>query len=127
MDIGNSNFNLSEHIPNSKVVRNILRSFMEKFSAKVTTIKESMNVDPLNIDEVVGSLQTFEMTLGSHKKSKDIALNAIRNESLGSEGKGDEKMWEGEGTRFARKFKNYIKFKKYKRKSKEDAKKNGKI
>ena len=67
-------------------------------------------------------LQTFEMTLGSPRKSKGIVLNAIKEESLGSEGEGDEKLSNGEVARFDRKFKKYMKFRKYK-KFKEDAKK----
>ncbi|RVW69235.1 Retrovirus-related Pol polyprotein from transposon TNT 1-94 [Vitis vinifera] len=63
------------------------------------------------------------MTLGSPRKSKGIALNAIKEESLGSKGEGNEKMSDGEVARFARKFKKYMKFRKYKKKSKEDAKK----
>ena len=89
IDIVNSRFNIGEPIPNSKVVRKILRSLSERFRAKVTAIEESKDVDSL---KVVGSLQTFEMTLGSPRKSKGIALNAIKEESLGSEGEGDEKM-----------------------------------
>ncbi|RVW15001.1 Copia protein [Vitis vinifera] len=63
------------------------------------------------------------MTLGSPRKSKGIALNAIKEESLGSEGEGNEKMSDGEVARFARKFKKYMKFRKYKKKSNEDARK----
>ncbi|KAL6334591.1 hypothetical protein AAG906_019095 [Vitis piasezkii] len=123
MDIVNSSFNIGEPIPNSKVVRKILRSLLERFRAKVTSIEESKDVDSLKVDELVGSLQTFEMTLGSPRKSKGIALNAIKEESLGSEGEGDEKILDGEVARFARKFKKYMKFRKYKKSSKEDAKK----
>eukprot|EP00261_Vitis_vinifera_P030647 XP_019071890.1 PREDICTED: uncharacterized protein LOC109121618 [Vitis vinifera] len=123
MDIVNSSFNLGEPIPNSKVVRKILRSLPERFRAKVTAIEESKDVDSLKVDELVGSLQTFEMTLGSPRKSKGIALNAIKEESLGSEGEGNEKMSDGEVARFARKFKKYMKFRKYKKKSNEDARK----
>ena len=62
------------------------------------------------------------MTLGSPRKSKSIALNTIKDESLGSKGECDEKMSDGEVARFARKFKKHMKFKKYK-KFKENAKK----
>ena len=62
MDIVNSSFNLREPISNSKVVRKIL-TYLERFRAKVTAIEESKDVDSLKIDELVGSLQTFEMTL----------------------------------------------------------------
>ena len=78
MDILNSSFNLGEPIPHSKVVRKILRSLLERFKAKVTAIEESKDVDFLKVDELIGSLQTFEMTLGSPRKSKGIALNAIK-------------------------------------------------
>ncbi|KAL6348246.1 hypothetical protein AAG906_005538 [Vitis piasezkii] len=101
MDIVNSSFNLGEPIPHSKVVRKILRSLPERFKAKVIAIEESKDVDSLKVDELVGLLQTFEMTLGSPRKSKGIALNAIKEKSLG------------------RKFKKYMKFRKYKKKSKE--------
>ena len=115
IDIVNSSFNLGEVlISNSKVARNILRSLPKKFRAIVTTIEESKNVDSLKIDELVGSLQTFEMTLASPRKSKGIALNAIKEESLGSKGEGGKKMSGGEVARFTRKFKKYMTFKKYK-------------
>ncbi|RVW80483.1 hypothetical protein CK203_052873 [Vitis vinifera] len=65
MDIVNSSFNLGERISNSKVVRKILKYLPERFRAKVTTIEEYKDVDSLKIDELVGSLQTFEMTLVS--------------------------------------------------------------
>ena len=122
MDIVNSSFNLSEPILNSKVVSKILRSLSERFRAKVTVIEKSKDVDSLKVNKLVGSLQTFKMTLGSPRKSKSIALNTIKDESLGSKGECDEKMSDGEVARFARKFKKHMKFKKYK-KSKENAKK----
>ena len=71
---------LCELIPNSKVVRKILRSLLEIYRAKVVAIEESKDVDSLKLDELVGSLQTFEMTLKSPMKSKGIALNAIKEE-----------------------------------------------
>ena len=122
MDIVNSSFNLGESIPNSKVVRKILRYLPKRFRVKVTVIEKSKDVDSLKVDELFDSLQTFEMTLRSLSKSKDIALNAIKEKSLGFKGEGDEKMLDGEIARFARKFKKYMKFRKYKKTSKEDAK-----
>ena len=102
MDIVNSSFNLREPISNSKVVRKIL-TYLERFRAKVTAIEESKDVDSLKIDELVGSLQTFEMTLVSPRKAKGIALKAIKEGSLSSESEDDEKMSEGELTKFAKK------------------------
>nr|CAN74842.1 hypothetical protein VITISV_012791 [Vitis vinifera] len=108
MDIVNSNFNPGEPISNSKVVRKILRSLPKRFRAKVTAIEESKDVESLKIDELVGSLQTFEMTLVSPRKAKEIALKAIKEESLSSESEDDEKMSEVELTKFAKNFKNSI-------------------
>ena len=103
MDIVNYNFNLSEPISNSKVVRKILGSLLERFRAKVTAIEESKHVDFLKIDELVGSFQTFEMTLVSLRKAKGIPLKVIREESLSSKSEDDEKMSECELTKFAKK------------------------
>ena len=52
MDILNSSFNIGEPIPNSKVVRKILRSLPKIFRAKVTTIEESKDVDSLKVDDL---------------------------------------------------------------------------
>ena len=94
----------------------------ERFRAKVTAIEESKVVDSLKIDELVGSLQTFEMTLVSPKKVKGIALKAIREESLSSKSEDDEKMLEDELTKFAKKFKKYMKFRKPKKESNDGKK-----
>ena len=104
------------------MVRKILRSLPERFRAKVTAIEESKDVDSLKIDELVGSLQTFEMTLVSPRKAKGIALKAIKEESLSLKSEDDEKMSEGELTKFAKKFKKYMKFRKAKKKSNDGKK-----
>ena len=46
-DIVNSSFNLGEPIPNSKVVRKILGSLLERFRPKFTAIKESEDIDSM--------------------------------------------------------------------------------
>ena len=44
-DIVNSAFNLGEFIAESKIVRKILRSLLERFHAKITTIEEVRDID----------------------------------------------------------------------------------
>ena len=44
-DIVNSAFNLGETIPEPKIVRKVLRSPLERFHAKITTIEESKDID----------------------------------------------------------------------------------
>ena len=56
-------FNLGEKIEDSKVVRKILQSLPESFRTKVTAIKESKDLDDIKVQELVGSLQTYELSL----------------------------------------------------------------
>ena len=69
--------NLGEKIEDSKVVRKILRSLSETFRAKVTVIEESKDLDEIKIQELIGSIQTYELGLPSHKSSKSLALKTI--------------------------------------------------
>ena len=69
--------NLGEKIEVAKVVRKILRSLPESFRAKVTTIEESKDLDEIKIQELIGSLQTYELGLPSHKLSKSLAFKTI--------------------------------------------------
>ena len=57
-DIVNSAFNLGETIPEPKIVRKVLKSLPERFYAKITTIKESKDIDKIPLTELVGNLQT---------------------------------------------------------------------
>ena len=70
-------FNLSKKTEDSKVVKKILRSLPESFRAKVTTIEESKDLDEIKIQELIRSLQTYELGLPSHKPSKSLALKTI--------------------------------------------------
>ena len=79
-DIVNSSFNIEEPILDSKVVRKILRSFPERFKPKVITIEESKDIDSIRVDELVGSIQTYEITLPNSHKPKDSAFKAFENE-----------------------------------------------
>ena len=69
--------NLGEKIEDVKVVRKILRSLPEAFRAKVTAIEKSKDLDEIKIQELIGSLQTYELGLPSHKSSKYLALKTI--------------------------------------------------
>ena len=49
----------------------------ESFHAKVTTIEESKDLDDIKVQELIGSLQTYELSLPSQRKSKSLALKTI--------------------------------------------------
>ena len=40
----------------SKIVRKILRSLLERFHAKVTVIEKSKDLDDIKVQELIGSL-----------------------------------------------------------------------
>ena len=69
--------NLGEKTEDSKVVRKILRSLLESFRAKVTTIEESKDLDEIKVQELIGSFQTYELSLPSQRKSKSLTLKTI--------------------------------------------------
>ena len=50
---------------------------LEIFRAKVTAIEESKDMDEIKIQELIGSLQTYELGFPSHKPSKSLALKTI--------------------------------------------------
>ena len=94
-DIVNSAFNLGETIPEPKIVRKVLRSLPERFHAKITTIKESKDIDKIPLTELVGNLQTYELGLtriGKTGKGKSMALKAKSNETDESSDDEDSKM-----------------------------------
>ena len=94
-DIVNSAFNLGETILEPKVVRKVLRSLSERFHAKITTIKESKDIDSIPLTELVGNLQTYELGLTRIRKgskSTSMALKAKSNEIDESLDDEDSKM-----------------------------------
>ena len=75
--IVNSTYNLGEIYDQPKIVRKILRSLTEDFRPKVIAITESKDVDSIPIDELVGSLQSYESDLPKTNKSKSMALKSV--------------------------------------------------
>jgi hypothetical protein len=77
-DLRNSTVSLGKPISDVKLIRKILRSLPERFRIKVTTIKERKDLEEMKIEELVGSLQTYELSLPQVKKLKTIALKASK-------------------------------------------------
>ena len=104
-------FDLGEKTEDSEVVRMILRSLPESFRAKVTTIKESKDLDEIKIQELIDSLQTYELSLPSQRKSKSLILKTI-NERVEAQDSSDEDEVEKEVAYLAKNFRKFLKFKK---------------
>ena len=104
--IVNSSFNLGEPIPQSKIVKKILRLLQECFRLKVVAIEEHQDLNSLTMEELVGNLQTFESNHCQAKKRNDTALvssNSV-NETENSDSSNDLDDAKSEAY-FARKFK----------------------
>ena len=96
-DIVNSAFNFGKTIPEPKIVRKVLRSLLKRFHAKITTIKESKDIDKIPLTELVGNLQTYKLGLtriekSSKSKSKSMALKAKSSDTNESSNDEDSKM-----------------------------------
>ena len=107
-DIVNFAFNLGETIPEPKVVRKVLKSLPERFHAKITTIKESKDIDKIPFIELVGNLQTYELGLtriGKSSKSKSMALKAKSSDIDESSNDENSKM----KSYITRQFKKFMK------------------
>ncbi|XP_050881216.1 uncharacterized protein LOC127084755 [Lathyrus oleraceus] len=82
LEIANASGALGEKMSDEKPVRKILRSLPKRFAMKVTTIEESQDISNMRVDELIGSLQTFDMGMcdGSEKKFKSIAFMSNNEE-----------------------------------------------
>ena len=99
-DIMNLAFNLRETISEPNIVRKMLRSLLERFHAKSTTIEESKDIDKI--------LQTYELGLSrieKSSKSKSTALKANSSDTDESLDDEDFKM----KSYITRQFKKFMK------------------
>ena len=62
---------------------------LESFHAKVTAIEESKDLNDIKVQELIGSFQTYELSLPSQRKSKSLTLKMI-NERVEAHDSSDE-------------------------------------
>jgi hypothetical protein len=112
-DLRNSMINLGKKVSHVKLIKKILRSLHERFRIKVTTIEESKDLDEMKVEELVGSLLTYELTLPPVKKNKSITLKAAKDKNKIS---FHEETDDEDGlAMLARKFDKLMKSKRFKR------------
>lgn len=80
-DLRNSMVNFEKKISDAKLIKKILKSLIERFRIKVTTIEEIKDLDDMKIEKLVSSLQTYEFSLPQPKKNKSMALKTVRRET----------------------------------------------
>jgi hypothetical protein len=114
-DLRNSIVSLGKQISNVKLIRKILRSLPKRFRIKVTIIEESKDLEEMKIEELVGSLQTYEYSLPPFRKAKTIALKASKKKSRVSSDE-DSDIDEDAVAILAKNFERFMKNNKFKKK-----------
>jgi hypothetical protein len=114
-DLRNSMVSLGKSVSDVKLIRKIIRSLFERFRIKVTTIEESKYLEEMEIEELVGSLQSYELSLPLVKKVKTIALKASKKKTKVSSEEDSEKE-EDAVTMLAKNFRRLMKNDKFKKK-----------
>ena len=105
-DIVNSAYNLGEIYDQAKIVRKILRSLIENFRPKVIAITKSKDVGSIPVDELVGSLQPYELDLPKTNKSKSLALKFVDDVDVSG---FDDELSATEIAYLAKNFRNFLK------------------
>ena len=104
-DIVNFAYNLGEIYDQPKIVRKILRSLTKDFKPKVIAITESKDVDSIPVDELVGSLQSYELDLPKTSKSKSMTLKSVDDVDVGG---FDDELFVTEIAYLAKNFRNFL-------------------
>ena len=76
----------------------------------VTAIKESKDLDDIKVQELIGLLQTYELSLPTQRKSKSLTLKMI-NERVEAHDSSDEDVVKKDVTYLVKNFRKFLKFK----------------
>ncbi|KAA0043006.1 gag-proteinase polyprotein [Cucumis melo var. makuwa] len=84
LEIANKSDALREKMSDSRLVRKVLRSLPSKFNMKVTAIEEANDLSKMKLDELFGSLRTFEIHLGhtANIRKSRLALTSVKEEPI---------------------------------------------
>ncbi|XP_058741876.1 uncharacterized protein LOC131614283 [Vicia villosa] len=84
LEIENASSALGEKIPEEKLVRKMLRFLLKRFDMKVTAIEEAQDINRMRLNDLVGSLLTFELSINdrAEKKNKSIAFVANSEDGM---------------------------------------------
>lgn len=78
-EIVNTIQGLSEEFEESIVAQKILRSLLDRFNSKVSTIEEMKDLDKLSVDELHEILASYEMRISKEDTPKgELSFQAIR-------------------------------------------------
>ena len=96
-DIANEYFALGEKLEENVLVRKIVRVLPDRFQTKLTAIEEAKDLDKIKVEELMGSLRTFELNQQIRQKGKteeikekSIALKSSKENKESSDDEDDE-------------------------------------
>ena len=69
-DIANDSFAIREKDFKRKTCKKALRSLPSRFAYKVTAIREAIDLKRMSLEELMGSLQNFEIELNKESKKR---------------------------------------------------------
>ena len=72
--------------------------------------EESKDLDDIKVQELIGSLQTYELSLPTQRKSKSLALKTV-NERVETQDLSDEDVVEKDVAYLVKNFRKFLKFK----------------
>ena len=93
MDIVNQSHQLGDPYSDRRIKQKIMRSLLERFKSKVTTLEENDGYKDMKPSEVIGRLLAYESrkaTTSPPKKKKNIALKTSKHDK--KEDNSDEDM-----------------------------------
>ena len=71
-DVVNGLKGLGKSFSDFELVNKILRSLPKSWDPKVTAIQEAKDLSNFPLEELIGSLMTYEMTCKAHEEQEDI-------------------------------------------------------
>ncbi|KAG9449454.1 hypothetical protein H6P81_009419 [Aristolochia fimbriata] len=83
-DIANQSANLGDRIPHDQLVKKVLRSLSSKFKMKRIAIEENRPLNDITLDELIGSLKTFEMNEESSDSVREVKKESVALQTLAS-------------------------------------------
>jgi hypothetical protein len=106
--IRNSTINLGKKMTDAKMVKKILRSLPPRFIPQIAAITQSQDLETMRVEELVGSLQTFELLLPKPRNSKNLALKIKTTKGRPVDFFDEEFGDDEELAMMARKFKKFL-------------------
>ncbi|XP_050889874.1 uncharacterized protein LOC127095195 [Lathyrus oleraceus] len=79
LEIAKSSSSLGERMSEEKLVKKTLRSLSKFFDMKATTIEEARGISFMRVDELIGSLQTFELGISEKTEKKTKSITFVSN------------------------------------------------